>query len=996
MKSSNRTPLVVLLIAVLGALAWWSTRDGDDGSEPDVAAAEVSGRGGSSKGSGEGLEKTGKPRRQSSLEFLDAPKASVAGTVRAEAGGPIAGARVCAYLLDDDRERPREAPCTVSTADGRYRLADLQSGKYDVTAGAAQHLPGRFENPESTSTGLRLAAGQERTKIDIELRPGGVQVFGTVRDISGGEIPGAQVRYGLGWWGGREVPTSAVADEEGNFSMWVEEGSAYLQASAEGYAKEEQRGRAPGTHFALYLTPESIVVGHVLDVATGEPVEGARVSIRDGVVLTDASGAFRKEGLPPGVYKPKATADEGYGEAEASVHLGLGETSTDIVVQLHPAVTVSGVVVVRDGEDTRPCENGGAYLTPVPDLGRISHRGKVELEGRVEIRGVLPGKYEVSASCRRGVSEDSYGEIEVGDESIDGLVWEVSSGHSIRGRVIADAELLRDISVSARSTGGEARGKRMWRSTDEIAEDGSFELQGLSANTYILTVRGRDVPEPEEPLKVDLPEGEDLEGVELEVLPSATIRGRVEDARGNPISSADVRAEGPGRGWASDQVADDGSFEIRGLRGGEYRVRASLNWSDALRKPGTSDDDVQGELVNVEAGDSADVTLVVEPRNQTISGVVVDASGGPVADAFVRAERISDAQGANAKNAVRKARWGGWNEQPNMTDTDGAFTVDGLSEGSYTVWATRKGGGEGSVEDVKVGADGVTVQISVTGRIEGTVKAASGVVPERFELSVADEANGFSRSDSFFATDGRFIMDELPPGEFFISASSAEGSGDVEVTLEAGADQTGVVVELHKLVPVKGKVVDLESGEPVVGVTVSMARKKSGNFRFRFGGGDKKYVTDDNGEYELEAVPVGPITVTVFPREFGPEAEYGFTRLNLTVDDGNPFQAETVKMVRKRVQKSDDAGDLGYKLVEPDPGVDWSEREYVVAFIRPGGPAEKAGLESGAKIVKVDGHDVTGDKAARYYTLARVKIGSTVELTLEGGETVKIKAGKKP
>ena len=354
----------------------------------------------------------------------------------------------------------------------------------------------------------------------------------------------------------------------------------------------------------------------------------------------------------------------------------------------------------------------------------------------------------------------------------------------------------------------------MWRSTDEIAEDGSFELQGLSANTYILTVRGRDVPEPEEPLKVDLPEGEDLEGVELEVLPSATIRGRVEDARGNPISSADVRAEGPGRGWASDQVADDGSFEIRGLRGGEYRVRASLNWSDALRKPGTSDDDVQEELVNVEAGDSADVTLVVEPRNQTISGVVVDASGGPVADAFVRAERISDAQGANAKNAVRKARWGGWNEQPNMTDTDGAFTVDGLSEGSYTVWATRKGGGEGSVEDVKVGADGVTVQISVTGRIEGTVKAASGVVPERFELSVADEANGFSRSDSFFATDGRFIMDELPPGEFFISASSAEGSGDVEVTLEAGADQTGVVVELHKLVPVKGKVVDLESGEP--------------------------------------------------------------------------------------------------------------------------------------------------------------------------------------
>ena len=157
-----------------------------------------------------------------------------------------------------------------------------------------------------------------------------------------------------------------------------------------------------------------------------------------------------------------------------------------------------------------------------------------------------------------------------------------------------------------------------------------------------------------------MPEGEDVEGVELEVLPSATIRGRVEDAQGNPISSADVRAEGPGRSRSSDQVADDGTFEIRGLRGGEYRVRAALNWSDSLRKPGTTDDDVQGELVEVEAGESAEVTIVVESRNLSISGVVVDDAGGPVPDAFVRAERVSDAQGANAKKAIQSARWGGW------------------------------------------------------------------------------------------------------------------------------------------------------------------------------------------------------------------------------------------------------------------------------------------------------------------------------------------------
>ncbi len=963
--------------------------------DPDVAAAQM-GAQGRSDGGGDAKSKL---RRQSALELHEAPKASVSGIVRTQGGRPLGGARVCAFMAGDETERPRVAPCVASTLDGRFRLEGLLAARYDVTAAAPGHVPGRYAPEGKAPQDLRLAAGQQRTGVDISLQPGGVEVFGTVRDISGGEIAGAQIHYGSRWafFGASSPPTTVLSNEEGAFSVWVETGNVSLSADAEGYASEDQRGLAPGTHFDLFLTPEAVVVGRVVDVATGDAVAGARVSVqRSPAVLSAEDGTFRIEGLAPGVYKPTVKADAGYGEAETSVHLGLGETSEEVVVHIHPAATVAGVVVIKTGEDTRPCEDGSARLTPVPNVGSNMYWGSVEVEGEVRMQGVLPGRYEVTASCTGHVSEDSYGELEVSDASVEGLRWEVEPGASIRGRVlVADASQLRGLSVMARSSGGEARGKSGWARTTEFGEDGSFVLEGLSPNTYDVQAQGALVPSVEEPLSVEVPQGEVVDGIELELQPEAIIRGRVQDEAGNPVSSAQIRAEGPGQNWSSDQVGDDGRFELRGLRGGEYRVQADLNWSDALRKPGTNDDDVQGEAVTVEAGGEAEVLLVVEARNASISGRVLDDAGGPIADAFVRAERASDSQAANAKNSLRQARWGGWNEQPIMTDTEGGFTLEGLSEGSYTVWAVRKGGGEGYAENIAAGSGGVTVELQPTGRMEGTVVSSSGAAPQRFEIRLRDDTTGFSRRESFFATDGRFEFEELPPGTFFISATSADGSGDTEVTLAKGASQTGVKVELQQMVAVKGRVVDLETGEPVAGINVSMGRKKSGGFNFRLGGGDKRNITDDSGNYELDAVPVGPVSVTLMPKDFSDDGDYTYAQSNTVIQDGSPFEVPALTMVKRRVKKSEDAGDLGDTLKESEPGVEWSERELVVGFVRPGGPAAAAGLEIGAKIESVDGHDVTAD-ASRYHTLSSVEVGATVEFGVAGGSSVKITATKKP
>lgn len=59
-------------------------------------------------------------------------------------------------------------------------------------------------------------------------------------------------------------------------------------------------------------------------------------------------------------------------------------------------------------------------------------------------------------------------------------------------------------------------------------------------------------------------------------------------------------------------------------------------------------------------------------------------------------------------------------------------------------------------------------------------------------------------------------------------------------------------------------------------------------------------------------------------------------------------------------------------------------------MIRPNGPAAQSELQEGDEIVRVDGHDVTGENAYRYSALTRVKPGTTVTFDLKRGLSIKL------
>jgi protocatechuate 3,4-dioxygenase beta subunit len=985
----------VLAIAVLAA--WWMTRDGGGAQEAAGARATAA--------RGAGRARAASVRR---VDVATVARGAIAGTVRDPKGAAVAGAEVCAYasspeLSDDDT---RDARCATSRADGRYRVASLLPASYEVHAGAPRFLPGRYRDRERRTSSLRLSAGQERGGIDIVLRPGGVELTGAVKDIGGGPVDGAWVRAGPETWGDVAL-AHARSGADGSFRMWVAPGGVHLIATADGYAEGNQSATVPGQRVEILLTPESVLAGRVVLAGSGAPVAGARVATggpgsfgamqedsspgAHGSAVTDEAGRFRLARLPPGRYKPVASTPDGHGEARESVLLGLGQTVDGALIELHPAALVVGRVLVAGNRV--PCREGWVSLHDAKaDRGA---GGSVE-DGRVEIKAVMPGSYEVEVGCGGFRAEDEYPALVIAAGTAPPeQEWTVRAGGRIRGAVrSADGEPVARAWISARLDSPEPR--KSWRGGDGAAteEDGSFLIDGLRAGTYEVRVDVADLPVPEAPQRVAVAEGGEA-AVELRLEEGGGVVGDVVDDAGRPVPRVTVLAQGRAR-WSfgndSAQTRDDGSFSLDGLRPGAYRLVAMragvFGWGAGMRAPGKGDDDQSGQEVRVVAGETAHVRLVVESQSGAIRGRVADPQGSPITDAYVDAERESESAAAAAGSARRSMHWA-WSRTPVLTDTDGKFALEKLSPGRYTVRAFRRSGGEALAEGVAVGAS-VTLTIRRTGSIAGKVSIAGGGAPETATVVVHDKQTGFTRSESFFRTGGAFVMRDLPAGAFEVSVEAAEGTGQTRAQLAEGQNRTGLSVELSARATLTGRVISLEDGKPLPGFMVRV--QPVGGSRFSISmGSTAEELSDAAGRFRAENAPAGQVEVLLFPSDFR-ASDHGFGRRSAVLEGGRTTDIGDVHVPRRRLKLDESPGDLGFTLKENPIDTEPGSEVLAVAVVRKDGPAASAGLQVGDVIVSIDGHDVRAEPSL-YWSLSKVSPGTTVALGLQRGAVARITAG---
>lgn len=814
--------------------------------------------------------------------------AALAGVIRSREGAGIAGAWVCAVTTQDP---PQHSPrCLRSAVGGGFELAGLTSGRYSVVATAPGYLPGSVRSKSGSAERIWLRKNERRDGLGITLTPGGVELRGTTHDIAGGEVSGALVATD-----GLTRPSAmTVTDEDGNFALWVPPGEVNARATAPGYSGTKRQGLAPGTHFDLYLSPESVLLGRVIDAQTGDPVPEARVQVRGHSTLSDADGAFRLDGLGPGRYKPVAAAPQLYGESASSIPLGLGETSERVILSMHPAAQLVGRLVIQDGNTQRPCPDGSATLRRVETRYDDVFSASADLEGIAEFPGLLPGTYVVYPRCDGFVAPPNPASVTVADlaEAVDPQTWVFTPGASLRGRVVGapSEETFHNMFVVASTASSEPF--HLEAADHSIAQDGTFEIDGLPGGTYELTLHGPGIVRPEHPASVRADPDEPTSTAEVEYLTGATISGRIEDTQGDPVPSVEVWAEATAGGGGIAQATDDGHFAVEGLRPGTYRLSPRRYGAEPL-VPTVDPGDIE-----LEHQATVEVRLVVEPRTARLEGRVLDETGAPVSDAYVRARPIPDDTQADASR--QDLRWGGWNEPPNLTEVDGTFRIENLTEGPHALRAWRSGGGETAATGVRPG-EAVEVRLLATHDIEGTLDG-DGEAPRRFSVGLRDAASGFRREETFFATHGRFVFSGVPPGSYDVSVTSSEGQGDGEVVV-AGKDAS-VRVHLQPLVTVRGTITDAKTDSPIKGVHVSMTTAKSKAWNMP-GDLDAPEITDASGRYIVRGVPCGAVHVILLGMH-SEASRYKRRTLQTTVACDGPVDLETLKLNRERSKQAPD------------------------------------------------------------------------------------------
>lgn len=382
-----------------------------------------------------------------------------------------------------------------------------------------------------------------------------------------------------------------------------------------------------------------------------------------------------------------------------------------------------------------------------------------------------------------------------------GSLSELANSQTKSESKLAEATVSGKVTIKGKPAAGIVVGMRLSR-PDEFSstykaktdQEGVYRITKVAGGSYFVTpvapafvIAGSG----NETLgqSVIITEGENVDGIDFDLVPGGVITGKVVDSEGRPmieeqviVTPVDQRDQR--RGFLNPMSTDDrGMYRIFGVPAGRYRVSVGdprFGRGDRRRilaqtfYPNVTDSAKAG-IVEVKEGSEAnkiDITIGDAPQGYTVTGRVVDGeSGTPVVRAYIQLTRIEVIDSSNTR---------GYGEYVDVrTDAQGQFRLTNVRPGKYDLTAS-------AAEESNIRADapvrfdlidqdvsGLVIKTTTGGTVEGTIvfegsKKNPAPAPGQFWLMVYTRSEG----DSGVVTSSRGARVK-PDGTFFAGGLAA-------------------------------------------------------------------------------------------------------------------------------------------------------------------------------------------------------------------------------